>query len=304
MCVVSMIVITGGSGFIGSHLCHRLAKDGQAHLNIDLVPPHMQENKAAYIKGNIKNLSFVLGATRGAKTIYHLAAQTSVQKSIKNPTKDFYSNATGTFNLLEAARKNDISKLVYASSAAIYGMPQYSPLDEAHPKNPLAPYGNTKLIGDSLCEMYHKVYGIKTVRLRFFNVFGIGQDPKSSYSGVITKFAARVNDNKNPVIFGDGTQTRDFVHVSDVVDGIIQSAKSEAAVGKAYNLGTGIETNLKDLAQTMIDLSGKKLAIDFKPGLPGDIPKSVAKIDAARADFGFAPKTTLKQGLEILIDRG
>ncbi|HQT45363.1 MAG TPA: NAD-dependent epimerase/dehydratase family protein, partial [Candidatus Micrarchaeota archaeon] len=216
-----MIVITGGSGFIGSHLCHRMAKEDEGYLNIDIIPPRLPEAQAAYVKGNIKNLKFVLGATRGAEMIYHLAAQTSVQKSIKNPTLDFYSNAAGTLNLLEAARKNDIPKLVYASSAAIYGIPQYSPVDEAHPKNPLAPYGNTKLIGDSFCEMYNKVYGIKTVRLRFFNVFGVGQDPKSSYSGVITKFAARINDNKNPVIFGDGSQTRDFVHVSDVVEAIV-----------------------------------------------------------------------------------
>ncbi len=299
-----MIVITGGSGFIGTHLCHRMSNDAFGYLNIDLVPPRMPESEAAYVKGNIKNLKFVLGATRGAEMIYHLAAQTSVQKSIKNPTLDFYSNAAGTLNLLEAARKNDIPKLVYASSAAIYGVPQYSPVDEAHPKNPLAPYGNTKLIGDSFCEMYYKVYGIKTVRLRFFNVFGVGQDPKSSYSGVITKFAARINDNKNPVIFGDGSQTRDFVHVSDVVEAIVQSSKSPAAIGKAYNIGTGIETNLKGLAQTMIGLSGKKLDIDFKPGQAGDIPKSVAKIDAAKADFGFVPKTTLKMGLERLIDRG
>ncbi|MFA5105499.1 MAG: NAD-dependent epimerase/dehydratase family protein [Candidatus Micrarchaeia archaeon] len=298
-----MIVITGGSGFIGTHLCRRVAKSG-SYLNIDLVPPKIETAESAYARGNIKNLHFVLGSTRGAGIIYHLAAQTSVQKSIKNPVKDFYSNAAGTLNLLEACRKNDIPMLVYASSAAIYGVPQYSPIDEAHPKAPLAPYGSTKLAGDSLCELYHKTYGIKTVRLRFFNVFGVGQDPKSQYSGVITKFAARINDNKNPAIYGDGSQTRDFVHVSDVVDAILQSAKSPAAAGKAYNIGTGVETSIKGLAQTMISLSGKKLEIDFKPALSGDIPKSIAKIDAAKADFGFAPKITLKQGLERLIDRG
>ncbi len=298
-----MIVITGGSGFIGSHLCAQVAKSSQPHLNIDLVPPKSGQAKSAYVKGNIKNLNFVLGSTRGAEIIYHLAAQTSVQKSIKNPAKDFYSNAAGTLNLLEACRKNDVPMLVYASSAAIYGIPRYSPIDENHPKEPIAPYGNTKLIGDSLCEMYHRTYGIKTVRLRFFNVFGPGQDPKSQYSGVITKFLARISEGRNPAIYGDGSQTRDFIHVSDVVEAIMQSPKSPAAIGKAYNIGSGSEISIKELAQMMIAISGKNLKIDFKPALSGDIPKSVAKIDAARADFGFSPKISLKQGLEMLIKK-
>jgi len=295
-----MLVVTGGSGFIGSHLCAALAvKKGEKPACIDLAPPANLSN-CVYKKTDVRSLPDMLSACAGAKKIFHLAAQISVQKSIENPQEDFAINAIGTLNALEACRKNDAT-FIYASSAAIYGTPRYSPVDEKHPLLPLSPYGNSKLAGEKLCEIYAGTYGLRTTRLRFFNVYGMGQNPLSPYSGVITKFATRIKNNEPPIIFGSGLQTRDFVHVSDVAIACISASESKAAQGNAYNIGTGNETSVLGLANTMIKISGKKLSPAFKPALEGEIEKSVAKIDAAKNDFGFSPKIPLEEGLRGLL---
>lgn len=293
-----MIVVTGAAGFIGSHLCDALSK-GEKPTGIDLQKCAAQN--CAYKKCDVRDLPSLLKATKGASKVFHLAAQVSVQKSIEDPAEDFSTNALGTLNVLEACRKNDVPSLVYASSAAIYGTPQYSPIDEAHPLSPLSPYGNSKLAGEKLCSLYSSLYGLKTVRLRFFNVYGKGQSPTSPYSGVITKFSSRLQKSQPPLIFGSGLQTRDFVHVSDVARACVQASESKAAAGNAYNIGSGKETSILSLANLMIKLSGKKLSPSFQPPLAGEIEKSVARIDAARRDFGFEPKVQLEPGIKELV---
>lgn len=295
-----MLVVTGGSGFIGSHLCSALAeKHKEKPANIDISTPASNVH-CTYKKADVRDLGALLEAAKGAEKFFHLAAQTSVQKSIENPQEDYETNAIGTLNCLEACRKND-AKFVYASSAAIYGTPQYSPVDEKHPTLPLSPYGNSKLAGEKLCEIYSSTYGLSAVRLRFFNVYGNGQSPSSPYSGVITKFASRIKNNEPPIIFGSGTQTRDYVHVSDVVGACIAASKSKATAGKAYNVGTGKETSVLQLASAMIRVSGKKLQPQFMPALEGEIEKSVAGVSAAKMDFGFEAGVSLENGLKELL---
>ncbi|VVB58888.1 L-arabinose 1-dehydrogenase (NAD(P)(+)) [Candidatus Anstonella stagnisolia] len=296
-----MFAVSGGSGFIGSHLCNALAAaKGEKPICIDVRAPASAQ-QCIYKKADVRDLGALVGAIGGCETMFHLAAQVSVQKSIEDPKEDFEINAKGTQNCLEACRKNSVKTFVYASSAAIYGTPQYVPVDEKHPTLPLSPYGNSKLEGEKACEQYCRTYGMRTVCLRFFNVYGIGQSPSSPYSGVITKFSTRIKNNEPPVIFGSGSQTRDFVHVGDVVRACILASESKNSAGKAYNIGTGKETSVLGLATTMIKLSGRKLQPQFRPALEGEIEKSVAQIGLAKKDFGFSPKTSLEDGLRELL---
>ncbi|MBM3229722.1 NAD-dependent epimerase/dehydratase family protein [Candidatus Parvarchaeota archaeon] len=319
------VVVTGASGFIGAHLCKKLFETtGQAPLNIDIREPKAGDLAfCKHIKADVRDAARMLECTKGASAIIHLAAQTSVQKSLQEPTLDWETNYLGTKNMLEAARKNDVGVFVYASSAAIYGHPKYLPVDEKHPKSPLSPYGMSKLAADELCGKYFEQHGLKTVRLRLFNVYGVGQDPASPYSGVITKFAQKIKDGKPPIVFGDGSNTRDFVHISDVVDaflacieqkntkkitekgasgsGVYGKAYGSGIYGKAYNIGTGIETSILELAKKMVLVSGKKLGVEFAPTQKGDIAKSVAEVSAARREIGFEATVKLGEGLKELV---
>src|SRR3989338_1993156 len=296
-----MIAITGGSGFIGAHLCEAIAKQtGSKPINIDINEPTSTRH-CIYKKADVKNPPEMLAATVGVQTLFHLAAQISVQKSIENPAEDFETNAQGTLNALEACRKNNVRTFVYASSAAIYGTPKYSPIDEAHPTEPLSPYGFSKLAGELMCSRYASLYGIKTVRLRFFNVYGKGQSPSSPYSGVITKFATRIKSSEPPIIFGSGAQTRAFVHASDAGAACIFAAESKNTSGNAYNIGTGKETSILSLANVMIKISGKNISVQHKSALEGEIEKSVADVSVAKKDFGFSPRITLEEGLKGLL---
>jgi UDP-glucose 4-epimerase len=295
-----MILVTGGSGFIGSYVTDLLQKRGYKVRSIDTKIPK-REACEDFVKGSILDKKAISRAMKGCSAVLHLAAQVDVQASIKDPSYDFKTNALGTLLLLEEARKNHVEKFIYASSAAVYGMPSSLPISESHPASPISPYGVSKLTGEKYVGLYSSLYSMNTTALRLFNVYGKGQNPKSPYSGVITKFSSRIGNGLPPVIFGDGRQTRDFVHVSDVANAFLLALKSKGGNGGAINIGTGKETTLNKLAKVMVELSGKKLKPIYKEAREGDIKRSVADISKAGKLLGFKPKVSLREGLSSLM---
>lgn len=313
-----MDIVTGGSGFIGTHLCRALAqengKKGKSEasiLNIDIQPPiEKKESIAEHLNLDIRNFPALLSAFQESKPdwVFHLAAQTSVPQSIADPLLDYSTNALGTANVLEACRKTDAQGIVYASSAAIYGEPAHVPVDETHPTRPSSPYGHSKLAGDRLCEEYAHTYGLRTVRLRFFNVYGPTSARFSPYAGVMRHFSKMLADGQPISIEGDGSQTRDFIHVSDIVSAMMRVRTQKKAWGNAYNLGTGREVSILQLAEMMSSVFASNISASapkkskpiFKPARKGDIARSVASIEAAKKDWAFSPSVKLEEGLKGL----
>ena len=224
----------------------------------------------------------------------------SVPGSIANPRLDFRTNALGTLTLLEQARKSDIGRFVYTSSAAVYGAPKYVPIDEEHPTAPLSPYGISKLTGERYCLLNHSQYGVPTVSLRLFNVFGPGQRD-NQYAGVIKKFLTLAGRKQAPTIYGNGRQTRDFVHVSDVVHALLLARKRKAAVGQVMNIGTGKETSINRLADVIARIANLKKRPVHLPAREGDISRSVAKVERARRLLGFEARVSLEEGLREML---
>jgi UDP-glucose 4-epimerase len=290
------IAITGSSGFLGSFLFERLVR-GNEVFGLDLKP-----SPYANIVGDVRDYPLVKKVVDKVEAVIHCAAQASVSKSIEDPLFDAKSNVIGTLNLLEAARRSGhLKRLVYISSAAVYGLPLYVPIDEDHPKRPLSPYGVSKLSGELYARIFHELYGVPTVCIRLFNVYGKGQDPNSPYSGVISKFLERIRKGMPLVIYGDGEQTRDFIHVHDVGDMIISSIEGNEAIGEVFNCGTGKEVSIKELAKKMLSLSGKDLEVKHLDARPGDIKRSCADMRKAEKVLGFKPKISLEEGLRRLL---
>jgi len=295
------ILVTGGSGQIGSYICDRLRATGNDVVILDNRNPADSSFKS--IKGDIRDRPLVKQAVKEADAIIHCAAQIFVAKSVEEPLFDADNNIMGTLSLLNAARDADIKRFVYFSSAAVYGDTIHLPVDEGHPQNPMSPYGVSKLSGEKYALAFNKVYGLPTTAIRPFNVYSPRQDPSNPYSGVISKFIDRVSKGQSPIIFGDGTATRDFVSVHDVVDLVMLMLEKEAAVGRVFNCGTGTPTRIDDLARTVIDLyDAKNLSPELKPERPGDIKDSYADISLAKNALGYSPKVGLKGGLQEIID--
>ncbi len=298
------ILVTGGSGQVGSYLGERLSGNNEITI-IDNFSNNLNNiklpSKIKIIKGDIRNQRMVNDLVSKMDTIIHAAAQTSVKRSIEDPIYDADNNINGTLNLLEAARKSDTEHFIYISSAAVYGKPINLPIDEEHPTNPLSPYGLSKLTGERYAMLYCSLYGLPVVCVRPFNIFSPRQNPNSPYSGVITKFIERIRNNQNPVIFGDGNQTRDFVYIEDVVDAISKAIVNKKAIGEIFNIGTGKPTRIKELANIIINISNKNLEPEFAPASIGDIRESYADITKARKILGYKPKYLLEQGLKLCI---
>ncbi len=295
-----MIIVTGGSGFIGSYVCANLAEAGEKIRIVDLKAPANQLPHVEFSKGSILDAGKLAELFEGANAIIHLAAQVDVQASIADPNFDFKVNAEGTANVLDAARKSDVKKVVFASSAAVYGNPVSVPVSESHPTNPLSPYGKSKLEAERKVLEYGRLYGVQNCALRLFNVYGKGQNPKSQYSGVITKFASAIAGGTQPIIYGDGKQTRDFVHAKDVA-----SAFSLALASKGcktpINIASGKETSVIQLLETMCSLAGKKPNPKFMPERAGEIKRSVADISLAKKVLNYSPKVGLEEGLKEIV---
>jgi len=296
-------LITGGAGFIGSHLCRALMKRGDQIVILDSLESGKLSNiddilhngRVEFIHDTILNESRVLSACEGVDGIFHLSALVSVQRSIDDPRLNHQVNVDGLFTVLESARLSGVSNIVLASSAALYGNLYAPPHTESLPAVPLSPYAVGKCLSEVYSSVYTQLYGVQTVCLRFFNVYGPNQDPTSPYSGVISKFLDAITHSSNFTIFGDGEQTRDFVYVKDVVQALILSMDSN--VSGVYNVGTGISSSINQLARIIMQVAGKEVDIHYKEPREGEVRYSCADISKAKADLGFEPQYSLKDGL-------
>ncbi len=297
-----MIVITGGSGFIGTHLSELLAEQGHTVRIIDISPPPLG-SKAEFVRASVLDPGRLEKLFAGAEAVAHLAALIDVQASIADPASDFQINAVGTLNVLEAARRAGVEKVAFASSAAVYGNPEEIPVPESHPTEPLSPYGASKLSAERLVVLYNRLYSMQNAALRLFNVYGRGQTPVSPYSGVITKFASALAGGNQPLIYGNGKQTRDFVHVDDVANAFLLAIESQGFCSP-INIGSGVETTVLELLGKMCYFSGKEMGPKFMPARDGEIMRSVANISLAKKMLGYSPKIALGQGLKELVLQG
>lgn len=285
-----MILVTGASGQIGSYVFESLA-DREEVIGVDLKECPIRDLRDFFVLGDLRDEKLAERLVRDADVIIHLAAQVSVERSWEDPVFDAENNLIATVNLLKYC---DGQKFIYFSSAAVYGNPVYVPIDEEHPKNPLSPYGASKLAGEYYCKVYSEK--VDPVILRPFNVFSPRMDPNNPYSGVISKFISRAKQGLPPVIFGDGKQTRDFVHVRDVVE-FVKIAMKRGKSCEAYNVGTGKETSILDLAEMILEIANLDLKPVFSEPRKGDIRRSCANIEKAKS-IGFEPKTDLRRDLK------
>lgn len=303
-------LVTGGAGFIGSHIAESLVRDDHKVLILDNLSTGNYKNlkeistKIEFIEGDIRDSEICINAAKGCDGIFHQAALVSVVDSIERPRENHDINITGTGNVLEAARIQSCKRIVFASSAAIYGNSPALPKNETMLPEPLSPYGAAKIAGEHLLQAYAEQYGINCVALRYFNVYGPRQDPSSMYSGVISKFVDCAKNKTTPKIFGDGKQTRDFVYVEDVVQANLKAMTAPVKMPfLRCNIGTGIATSLLDVVEALRHISATFDQPQFELERPGDIHHSVADITSARNQLGFQPqKTDLKTNLGNILD--
>lgn len=302
-----LYLVTGGAGFIGSHISDRLLADGHRVRILDNFSTGNHENipqsdNVEVMEGDVGDYDTVRTAMQQVDFVYHEAAIASVPETVGNPLASERVNYRGTVNILEAARHAGARRVMFACSAAVYGDLPELPKQESMPVKPLSPYAVDKLASEQACQMYTRLYGLETVSLRYFNVFGPRQDPSSPYSGVISIFSDYINQGKQPAIYGDGEQTRDFVYVSDVVEANIRAATAPAAAGKAINIATGGKLSINGLLKTICDLKGEPFAPLYKPGRQGDIRHSRADISAAREYLDWEPVVAFDDGLRKLFE--
>ena len=302
-----LYLITGGAGFIGSHISDRLLADGHRVRILDNFSTGKHENIPAsehveVIEGDVGNYDTVRASMEQVDIVFHEAAIASVPETVGNPLASERVNYRGTLNILEAARHAGVQRVMIACSAAVYGDLPELPKQEDMALKPLSPYAVDKLASEHACQMYTYLYGLETVSLRYFNVFGPRQDPSSPYSGVISIFSDFLNQGKQPTIYGDGEQTRDFVYVSDVVEANIRAASAPAAAGKAINIATGGKLSINELLKAICNLKGQPFEPRYKPGRQGDIRHSRADISAAREYLDWQPEVGFEDGLRKLFE--
>jgi UDP-glucose 4-epimerase len=303
------VLVTGGAGFIGSHVVDRLVKDGHAvrvidNLSagkLDNIHRHLSSKKVDFVKGDIRDASLVRKTLDSVDVVVHLAALTSVPFSILNPDLTFEVNLLGTLNLLRSSVEEKVDRFVFASSCAVCGDPEFLPVTEEVQPNPISPYAESKLIVERYCLGFSERQLLKSVVLRFFNVYGPRQG-MNDYSGVITRFIEFSKQRMPLVIYGDGSQTRDFVNVNDIVEAILSSMKSSKAEGEIINVGSGKPTSINDLAKAILDLTGLDLKICHQKPRAGDIKDSYADISKAGKLLNYSPKICIKDGLQDLIE--
>lgn len=297
------VLVTGGAGFIGSHSVEALLHEGARVTVFDNLSTGKRANvpddeRVQLIEGDIRDAALVRGAMRGVTHVLHLAAQVSVRQSLEDPPQSASHNVAGFLHVAEAARAAGPVRLVYASSAAVYGSPESLPLDEDSPCRPASPYGLEKLIDDQYAALYRSLYGCSTLGLRYFNVYGPRQDPASPYAGVISRFAACLAADSPLTVFGDGRQTRDFVYVGDVARANVAALRSSCE--GVVNVGTGTSVSLLQLIDALAFCVARAPKVRFDPPLPGDIRDSAMRPERMRALLGFVPSTSLVDGLKQL----
>jgi len=301
-------LVTGGAGFIGSHLVERLLGLGQEVRVVDDFSTGKRANLEPFasdrlevVEADIRNGWQLRDLAAGCEVIFHEAAIVSVPYSVDHPQETHDVNLQGTLNVLEAARHAKTRRLVFASSAAIYGDGPGLPKHEGMLPTPVAPYGLEKLTSEHYLSIFARLYGVETVSLRYFNVFGPRQDPTSAYSGVISIFADRAGRGDPLTVFGDGLAYRDFVYVDDVIEANLLASAAPGVSGRAFNVGRGEKTTLLDLAGMIGRIVGRELVVNHEAARAGDIAESLADIARARQELGYAPKVGVEEGLKRLL---
>jgi UDP-glucose 4-epimerase len=302
-------VVTGGAGFIGSALVRGLLASGADDvLVIDNLLTGKESNleevrgRIDFERADIRDYGAIAPLVKGAEVVFHLAAIPSVPRSIEQPVPSHEVNIDGTFHVLRAAAAGGVRRVVYAASSSAYGGSEVLPKRESMAPEPQSPYAVQKLAGEYYARVFYKCFGLETVALRYFNVYGPRQDPSSPYSGVISLFIRAIVERRAPVIYGDGEQSRDFTFVEDVVDVTLKAARAEGVAGKVYNAGNGNRYTLKQVWRTLEEIEGVQIAPVFGPARAGDVRHSQADVTAAVRDLGLKPRFSLEEGLRRTLE--
>ena len=297
-------LVTGGAGFIGSHLVEELLRRGEKVRILDNFSTGKRENVDAFagrielIEGDIRSHHIVREAVDGVDFVLHQGALPSVPRSINDPITTNEVNVTGTLNVLDAAKDAGVKRVVYASSSSVYGPDPELPVREGMNPNPVSPYAVAKLTGEKYCHAFSKVYGLETVALRYFNIFGPGQDPKSQYSAFIPLFVVGMMEGQALTIHGDGLQAKDFTYVSNVVEANLLAAVAEGVSGEVFNVGCGASTSVNEVVGHIRKIIGAEGNITYGPARAGDVPQSLAAIDRAQEKLGYEPRVLIEEGLQ------
>ncbi len=306
--LVQRFLVTGGAGFIGSHLAEALVARGHEVRVLDNLSTGKEANMAGFrdriefVHGNVADPELVGGLVEGVDCVFHQAALASVPRSVERPLDTHEACVTGTVVLLDAARRAGVRRLVYAGSSSAYGDQPTSSKRESDLPLPISPYGAAKLCGESYCRAFTATYGFETVVLRYFNVFGPRQDPDSPYSAVIPLFITAMLRGRQPVVYGDGLQSRDFTYVDNVVQANLLAAEAEGVAGGVLNIANGRSTDLLTLLEVLNRLLGTEIEPRFDPPRPGDVRESLADITRARHLLGYRPQVDFEEGLRRSID--
>ena len=294
------VLVTGGTGFIGSHLVSRILEEG-GEVSV-LTRQEKSSDKVNFIRGDITDPSVSERITKNIEAIFHLAGYVDVSGAIRNPALDFETNAAGTFYLLDSARKNGVDRFIYISSARVYGEPQYAPQDETHPLKPKEFYGASKVVGEIYCTAFNINHQLPTVIIRPFSVYGPGSLPKAgSLSGVVSIFVRNALAGEELLITGDGNQTKDFIYISDVIDGMILAATNDKCVGDVFNIGYGEGVSINKLAQLVIEKTKSNVRVKRIPQVQENV-SNCADISKARSILKYSPKIYIEEGIQRYTD--
>lgn len=302
------VLVTGGAGFIASHIATALVERGDRVRVLDNLCTGFKhnlahiENDIEFIEGDVADEAVAATAMKGIELVFHQAALASVPMSLDNPLATNHSCVTGTVNILNQAVKAGVRRVVYAASSSAYGDQPFSAKREIDLPQVLSPYAAAKLAGELYCQAFYHSFGLETVGLRYFNVFGPRQDPQSPYSAVIPLFVTAILSGKPPTIFGDGGQSRDFIYIRNVVQGNLLASEAKDAPGRVINMAEGRQTSLLQLLEILSSLLGREVKPDFQPPRVGDVRESLADISLARSILGFEPQTDLETGLRETIE--
>ena len=300
---MSLYLVTGGAGFIGSHLSEELVRRGERVRVVDSLVTGKRANLAhlpavEFLEGDLADFDVARRAVEGAEYVLHQAAIPSVPRSVSDPITSNRSNIDATLNVLVAARDAGVKRVVYAGSSSAYGDQPTLPKREDMPTRPLSPYALQKLVGEQYLAMFTSLYGLDTVTIRYFNVFGPRQDPSSPYSGVISLFISALVDGRQPTIYGDGGQTRDFTYIANVVDGVLRACHAPGIAGEMMNVATGGRISLNELLSTLCGILGVSTTAIYREPRAGDVRDSQADISRAKRLTGYVPTVDLREGLE------
>jgi nucleoside-diphosphate-sugar epimerase len=300
-------LVTGGAGFIGSHLAEELVRRGERVRIVDNLITGKRENIAHltgvdFVHGDLADFEVARRAVQDVEYVLHQAAIPSVPRSVKDPITSNRANVDASLNLLVAARDARVARVVYAGSSSAYGNTPTLPKVETMPTAPLSPYALQKLVAEQYCQMFSQLYGLETVAIRYFNVFGPRQDPSSPYSGVISLFIRAMCEGRRPTIYGDGGQTRDFTYVANVVDGVLRACQAPGASGEVINVATGGRISLNELFRSVRELTGANVEPIYEESRAGDVRDSQADIGKAKRLLGYSPLVPFEQGLAKTVE--